>query len=220
MFDDSFRRLVTHSDEQNVLFRTLLQTFADHGASYDHLNKLLEDTKGERLFFDDLVKTVIGPIWEKIVNPFNMNEPDFECPAKDFMARFTQLDFAPNMGLEHEALWSINKPMKLVSRYQLEHSTDELTFAQVLAQWDPHQFPKDPASWRELVAFVSLLKPEDLCGYRILAPGSRSKDAIGLGTIFPVADGLGKRISISWKGVRRPEDRFENHCLYLVRVYE
>lgn len=221
MFDDSTKRLIAHADEQNVLFRTLLQTFADHGANGNHLNRLLEDTKSKRCYFSALVKTVIGPIWERIVAPFEMKEPDFECSAKNFIAQFTQLDFTPNIGLEHETRWSINRPMKPVSRYQLEHSPNDLTFNEVLTRWDPYQYPKDPASWRELVAFVSLLKPEDLCGYRILAPGSRIMDRGGLGTIFPAADGLGKRISISWKGVKRPEvDHFENQCLYLVRVYE
>jgi hypothetical protein len=74
------------------------------------------------------------------------------------------------------------------------------------------------------MVYVSQLKPEEFAGYRILAAGSRNMDGHDgvLGTLFPVADGFERKtVSISWKGVKRPEtERFENHCLYLTRVYE
>lgn len=84
------------------------------------------------------------------------------------------------------------------------------------------------ASFHELIAYVSNLKPQDLSGCRILAPGAYRTLPAKNGSMqidwtlptFPCAHAENDKIVVHWQSAADPNKyRFSTKCFWLMRDY-
>ena len=232
-FNTGLSGLLSNSDQQNMIWRSLLQSFIDHGGSSRHLDKLLADANGDRKLIDLLVKQVIGSIWRIVQYPISITNLDttidFECSARTFLGYYPEMNphpdhFADRSGKAEYTETIPSRPCK----YRLVHFSKPPSFLDITEY--RHGDNEEWAGWRELFAFANHQRNEDWSNYRILAPGSLSIDRyesrqqkkVVTSKMFPVAvnDREGK-VDLSWRGFKRPEtDRFDTQLFYLARVYD
>lgn len=215
-FSKSLRGLIADFDEHNQLWRVLLQAIHDHGGQTPHINALLTDAKGPRLLINAFAKLIVGKIWEyeKTLVDLDMKEGDFSCASEEFLARYEHLQVSPDIGLDEGGTYSETIP-KRPCRYRLYHFSRPMSLAEVRGAFQRLGCLEEHAGWRELVAYASLLRTEDLSGCRILAAGSLRSSAVPV-----IQKSHDEDICVAWQGVDNPvQHRFGHECFYLVRVY-
>lgn len=226
-FQTSLKQLITDSDEQNTLWRALMQSMHDHGGSTTHLDALLDDAKCPRLLLDEISRMVIGKIWKLAEEPIDLGltDNDFQCSPKEFLARFPNIEPYKNAGFA-AGCWSETKP-KEPCRYRLYHFGHDTLFSEIVTCFEPNRSPEEHASWRELIAYVARLQTADFCGCPILAAGSRlfqsdhPNKSLVESTIFPVSIGSDRGVDVAWRGTKHPDtDKFDTKCFWLIRVYD
>ena len=221
-FKNDLKVLITNIDEQNTLWRALLQSIHDHGGRKNHLDRLLADTKNKKVLIDQIAQLIVGPIWGFVNEAIDIGlvEKDFDCPAEKFM------EFCPEIGLcldwdivradkrthprhpDHDA----TRP-KRPCRYRLCHCGSHDRNYSALENLDAHL---EHASWRELAVFLVRMEDVNLRDFSIIAAGSKQKDVTDGGVPFPIAGRETEGAIISWRA-RYVTDRHTQ--FYLVRDY-
>lgn len=215
-FSSSLKTLIAESDEQNLLWRKFIQTVRDSGGDTDDVNYLLSDAKSSNLFISEFVQ-MVRMYWKLTHESKALPEIDFECSARDFVLRYKNVKFHPNMDFRVYKEQKVSVPCG----YRLHQFWEpQLNYDLV------HAFDRDRsiahASWRELIAYADYMRQyEPKIGRTILAVGSPNIERVGDETtelpIYPSVSHLDSHIS--WRGVKRPEsEKFPTDLLYLVRV--
>ena len=221
MFQGAISTILSNGDEQQFVFRTLLQTIEDHGGDTSHLEKLLADAKEDRILFSTLAKLLIGPVWNLVENTgIDLGEVDYDCGEGEFFSQYPRVE---RTGAESRmTCWSESRP-EGSRTYRLAHIGRRLDYDGVMALSARNGGPYDFAGWRELAAYGHYLPPGTLGRMQVMAPGSELMSRGGSSgkgcEIFPVIDQLSGNTAFSWKGLdRRHGEKFDLKTFFLIRV--
>jgi|GEM_PF-3508942 len=220
-FKNDLGALITNADEQNTLWRALLQSIYDHGGSRRHLDRLLFDAKQEKVLTDQIAKLVVGPIWKLVEESVDLGlcDDDFKCPVGEFEGRYSNIDVC----LDRDAVLKRESGINPHARHPDDNATRPKKPCRYRLHYPGHGHQHsdlddiDHASWRELVAYLSLQKDFEICPFLIIAAGLQLPRFGENGTSFPNARQNGNRPVVMWQCLNYAT---QHGYFYLVRVYD
>jgi len=230
VFKNGLDNLITNGDEQNVLWRTVLNSLVNHGGGMQHLNGLLADAKGKRELTNRIAKLVVGKVWELTEQSVDLGlaEKDFHCSPREFLARYPKVSI--HCALDLVGGKCVDSIPWAPCQYRLFHFGGPVLFRKASSKIPSSAFaglPKgavvEHAGWRELLAYVHRLKGSELCTCSILSGGSpiSGENSFPAAQEHPIGNPRGEEITLVWRGVKRPKtEPFWTDCFFLVRIYQ
>lgn len=227
-------------DGHNTLWRAFLQSLYDHGGRGKHLDQLVAAlAKGDRHFVTTMAKLAVGSIWSRIDQPRDLGLIRYDLMPHVFLRGYPEIDVHPgsyvavhpsehimrDVAHEHSRPGYSETQPKGPCRYALAHSPKPLTIEE-LGGFDWGE-KREPASWREWIAYVATMSQSDYCDCTLVCAGSRrlKKDGEELPTVLEARSGPPRMSCVGWRDTNyhptgKRGNKFDTNCFYVVRVYE